>query len=734
MQILSQPEDVQTIDSTLLVLGVNDTTPGLEESLQDSISSTVGVDPRRVEIADLGMTMAAVLDDGLRRLSMMELALEVNFQVILPGEGSFESSELGTFSSAASVLSAVSAIKDNPADLVSKLSAALPVETALRARLTTPTLQQKQAVMVAEEWGACGAGLACTRSEDVLLRYRGVWCADAENISAKLSSTMCSGNTSRIMEPCPETVTHPPSCGWHSGAWSECRSQVLDDNGTDGLDNTTTPCNSSGIGIQQRQVTCLARDPAIDCDNPPARERECQCVASLNQLQLAALEPEPMLVETQSSLIPLLIGVVAGGCMACTCCTFCCFNMLRGNVKSPVKKVEKSTLEFDGPAAHKPKRDADLREKFDGPDRKATVCVAAGRRPREGHEGRAGEERQAEDDEPVVACSVQSPLPSPHAPGYQSRITPLASPCSIASVSSQPRLPLPSPSAMSVSSISAVLQSPHSMPGSASELMDSFELQSPSRRAGPSSPKKKGGGPSLPALSENQSVQGDQQSEQTALFAALTSPSNFLRPASPSKRRSTPLPAVAEMERQAEVPSPSLPIQAHRDSEESNSGTRKPQKKKGPRPPTLELDRYLAEDEAPRNDEDVEVNYATSPSKSPSKRTGSHAFAPVWLRDESETCGSGTGGTPSHAQRFDLKSVPPQPHLPQPPTPGGTQPPPPIPKNPEPPSQPPQGLRRGNSKVNFPTVPPSPSAKNQAPISQELSDLPSAPNLPPLRG
>lgn len=430
--------------------------------------------------------------------------------------------------------------------------------------------------------------------------------------------------------------------------------KVLDDNGTDGLDNTTTPCNSSGIGIQQRQVTCLARDPAIDCDNPPARERECQCVASLNQLQLAALEPEPMLVETQSSLIPLLIGVVAGGCMACTCCTFCCFNMLRGNVKSPVKKVEKSTLEFDGPAAHKPKRDADLREKFDGPDRKATVCVAAGRRPREGHEGRAGEERQAEDDEPVVACSVQSPLPSPHSPGYQSRITPLASPCSIASVSSQPRLPLPSPSAMSVSSISAVLQSPHSMPGSASELMDSFELQSPSRRAGPSSPKKKGGGPSLPALSENQSVQGDQQSEQTALFAALTSPSNFLRPASPSKRRSTPLPAVAEMERQAEVPSPSLPIQAHRDSEESNSGTRKPQKKKGPRPPTLELDRYLAEDEAPRNDEDVEVNYATSPSKSPSKRTGSHAFAPVWLRDESETCGSGTGGTPSHAQRHSV--------------------------------------------------------------------------------
>lgn len=32
---------------------------------------------------------------------------------------------------------------------------------------------------MAEEWGACGAGLVCARSEDVLLRYRGVWCADA---------------------------------------------------------------------------------------------------------------------------------------------------------------------------------------------------------------------------------------------------------------------------------------------------------------------------------------------------------------------------------------------------------------------------------------------------------------------------------------------------------------------------------------------------------------------------
>lgn len=31
---------------------------------------------------------------------------------------------------------------------------------------------------MAEEWGVCGAGLTCASSEQLLLRYRGVWCAD----------------------------------------------------------------------------------------------------------------------------------------------------------------------------------------------------------------------------------------------------------------------------------------------------------------------------------------------------------------------------------------------------------------------------------------------------------------------------------------------------------------------------------------------------------------------------
>ena len=363
----------------------------------------------------------------------------------------------------------------------------------------------------------------------------------------------------------------------------------------------------------------------------------------MSQLQQDVLGPEPLLLESETALGPLLIGIIAGGCMACTCCTFCCFSMLRGNGKSQITKAKSTdSLEFHGPAATEP-----------SPDHKAvTVCVAAGRRTREDRQDPPPE--QEVPDESTVACSLPSPLPSPSAASYQSRITPLASPCSIASVSSQPRLPLPSPSAMSVSSISAVLQSPHSMPSYPEMFADGMELQSPSRR-GPNSPKKRGSTqPALPALSEHQSV-GEPQNEQTALFAALSSPSNYLRSASPSRRRAAPaapLPAVAEMEKQTgDLP---VPSQAQSDNEESAGTEKRQRKKKGPRPPTLELDRYLPEDETPaREQEDVEVNYATSPSKSPSKRNGSHAFAPAWLRDE--TCGSGAG-TPSHAQRPVLSS------------------------------------------------------------------------------
>ncbi len=39
--------------------------------------------------------------------------------------------------------------------------------------------------MVAEEWGACGAGFACARAEQLMLRYRNIWCADAVACDAR---------------------------------------------------------------------------------------------------------------------------------------------------------------------------------------------------------------------------------------------------------------------------------------------------------------------------------------------------------------------------------------------------------------------------------------------------------------------------------------------------------------------------------------------------------------------
>jgi len=212
---------------------------------------------------------------------------------------------------------------------------------------------------------------------------------------------------------------------------------------------------------------------------------------------------------------------------------------------------------------------------------------------------------------------------------------------------------------MSVSSINAILQSPaHSMQGSVSEmtLADGFgELQSPSHgRLGPLSPKRRAGGPSLPALSEHHHG----ETEQTALFAALSSPSNFLRPASPSKRRAPQLPSVAEIERHTELDQPPVQPQNLQSVEEKSPVIGR--KKKGHRPPTLELDRYLVEDEAPvpvpPDQADIEVNYATSPSKSPSKRNASRSFAPAWIREESETSGMSCG-TPSHSERPWVESA-----------------------------------------------------------------------------
>ncbi|CAJ1401160.1 unnamed protein product [Effrenium voratum] len=236
----------------------------------------------------------------------------------------------------------------------------------------------------------------------------------------------------------------------------------------------------------------------------------------------------------------------------------------------------------------------------------------------------------------------------------------------------------------------------------------------------------------------------------TPLFAALSSPSNLVRPSLSQSPKRRPLQTVSEEKAPAAVPSgptsPTSPAAVAREdmcctlsSKELNelpgtcaaedapvpaeraSGNERPRKKKGVRPPTLELERYLPEEE--------DLTFA-SPSKSPSKSRApaSSSFAPAWLQER---------GTPAHAERLPLESLPPQPSLPAapPPTPGPV-PPSPLPPKPAPPPETPdacarQGLRRGASRVSFPSVPPSPSAGGKGLAQAPNLSLPTKPELPP---
>ena len=71
--------------------------------------------------------------------------------------------------------------------------------------------------MVAEEWGVCGAGFACARAEQLMLRYRNVWCADAVACDAKKCFATCC-----VVEYCR---TSPMQAGMNFRAtvWLPCQ-------------------------------------------------------------------------------------------------------------------------------------------------------------------------------------------------------------------------------------------------------------------------------------------------------------------------------------------------------------------------------------------------------------------------------------------------------------------------------------------------------------------------------
>ncbi|CAE6933260.1 unnamed protein product [Symbiodinium sp. CCMP2592] len=448
---------------------------------------------------------------------------------------------------------------------------------------------QKQAVFVAEDWGACARGLACVATR-FPLRYRQVWCADSDNVSIALLPELCSGLMPRMEEPCPAHLI-PPECGWTIGSWSPCFSLPP----SEVTDNATELCNATGMGKQYRGVSCLSSGSvpeADECKLPrPSGDRSCRCISSqVSQLSLLDQGMGDSSVQVASASMTL-VGVLTA-CVLCTCISFGCF-LLTSRRSTSVKKAD-ALAEFDSYVLTSKEKQykhrvAPAPSKEEQQD--VTVCVANSRQSTR-NEGTSDFETASES-----TASVGSAIPSPTSSGTGSRTTqmaPLASPCSVSSVASQPvRVsPLPSPSTLSISSISAVLQSPAHSAGYGSGTAESGET----------------------------------------VFLALSSPSNAGSPTRSPKRRPT-LPAVSETEAHLTQTSQEPPVDHPHSlaSEEQRStqvaSARPRRKKNAPRPPTLQMDLC-----GPEEDQEV-VPFASPSKRSPQKARDTPAergdFSPV---------------------------------------------------------------------------------------------------------
>ncbi|CAE7811787.1 unnamed protein product, partial [Symbiodinium sp. CCMP2456] len=665
VMIMSEPEPVQTIETTLVVVGTNTTSPDFESTIVSSISAILGVDPRRVAVTGSTQTWAAVVENGVpddggrllqsRELSILERALEVNFQVAMPAE----SAEVTTASSQVeAMVAAISDMKANPGELLDKLSEVLPIDN-LRLRLTTPFVRQKQAVFVAEDWGACARGLACVATR-FPLRYRQVWCADSDNVSIALLPELCSGLMPRMEEPCPANLI-PPECGWTIGSWSPCFSLPP----SEVTDNATEQCNATGMGKQYRGVSCLSSGSvpeADECKLPrPSGDRSCRCISSqVSQLSLLDQGMGDSSVQVASASMTL-VGVLTA-CILCTCISFGCF-LLTSRKSTAVKKAD-ALAEFDSYVLTSKEKQYKQRVAPAAPAQEqqdVTVCVA---------NSRQNTRELTSDFDTASTASVGSAIPSPTSTGSRTtQMAPLASPCSVSSVASQPvrMSPLPSPSTLSISSISAVLQSPAHSAGYGSGAAESGET----------------------------------------VFLALSSPSNAGSPTRSPQRRPT-LPAVSETEAHLTQTSPEPPVDhphslASDELRSAQVASARPRRKKNaPRPPTLQMDLC-----GPEEDQDA-VPFASPSKRSPQKARDTPAergdFSPAWLQPRGDVSfHNKASGTPAHSVRAELGvdsqeppalALPPQPRLPRPPaleSPGPVPPPPmPLENRPKPPEKPPE--------------------------------------------
>lgn len=235
---------------------------------------------------------------------------------------------------------AVKEMKNDLGPLMTKLSSILPsvglsANSILNLRLATPSVQTVQAVYAGSTWGPCGGGSACYQGE--ALRYREIWCANMFDF-ARLESMFCQGSLQPASsELCPAGLTRPPTCGWKVlSNWSACFSQKPEQ-----LPASLTKdvCNSSGKGLQYRQVSCLAANSTARCEKPkPRSERPCQCAATSHSfvLQSTVVAVGPGARPARASVdMASILGIILGVLTPVTFCFCLCCWCSRGGVKNP---------------------------------------------------------------------------------------------------------------------------------------------------------------------------------------------------------------------------------------------------------------------------------------------------------------------------------------------------------------------------------------------------------------
>jgi len=369
---VSDPVDTESVKSTLVLVGSDEPVTGLKTSLQSSLAEEFAVSEDSVVVSEPQPTTAAMVASSFRRLeahrrtSMMQPALQVDFEIFISeSQNLSESAESINASSASptasldAMVNAVELMKQNPMKLLERVGQSLSTQmgrdvtanfTALQARIATPTTSRASVRMFADAWSACGGTALCTFNATAW-RSRQVWCADTRNISVQVPQLRCTqrlGPLLAAVEQCTPDMPRPPQCGWHVGNWSSCRSEWSESSAAG-----QSLCNSSGLGLQQREVHCQTEDgpeftwPGTDgCEAREKRPREkrgCHCGAALaytiegssgDELEAADTSGD----STAMASAPVLVGAAAGGILVtlCCCCLFFAGKSRRGGQKDKV--------------------------------------------------------------------------------------------------------------------------------------------------------------------------------------------------------------------------------------------------------------------------------------------------------------------------------------------------------------------------------------------------------------